>query len=109
MWKTVFLSGMANPRGRPNKKELVVNDIQMQELGRLVQQCRPHRTVCFRAKIIQHCASGKNNVAVARQLKPTGFTVGFWRQWFIAGGVDSLLMIRAPEPRAKSGMRTWNG
>ena len=93
--ETVFLSGMANPRGRPKKKELVVNDIQMQELGRLVQQCRSHRAVSFRAKIIQQCASGKNNVAVARQLKTTGFTVGFWRQRFIAGGVDSLF----DEPR----------
>ena len=44
----------------------------------------------FRARIILQCASGKSNAAVARQLKTTGFTVGFWRKRFIAGGMDRL-------------------
>lgn len=86
---------MANPRGRPKKQELVMKDTQAQELRRLVQQCRSHRALAFRAKIILQCATGKSNVAVAQQLKTTGFTVGFWRQRFIAGGVDSLF----DEPR----------
>ena len=60
-----------------------------------MQQCHSIRAVSFRAKIVQQCARGKSNIAVAKQLKTTGFTVGFWRQRFIAGGVDSLF----DEPR----------
>jgi len=81
---------MANSRGRPKKQNLVVNDAQAQELKRLAQQSRSQRALSFRARIILQCASGKSNAAVARQLKTTGFTVGFWRKRFIAGGIDRL-------------------
>jgi transposase len=81
---------MANPRGRPKKQELVVSEAHIQELKRLVQQSRSQRAVGFRARIILQCASGKSNAAVARQLKTSGFTAGFWRKRFIAGGIDSL-------------------
>src|SRR6266853_4701284 len=86
---------MANPRGRPKKQELMENDSQTQELRRLVQQRRSHRALAFRAKIILQCASGKSNVAIAQQLKTTGFTAGFWRQRFMVGGVENLF----DEPR----------
>src|SRR6202162_2771101 len=94
---------MANPRGRPKKQELIVKDSQIQELRRLVQQCRLHRALAFRAKIILQCASGKTNVAVAQQLKTTGFTVGFWRQRFIAGGVEGLFDEHRPGAPRKIG------
>lgn len=86
---------MANPRGRPKKQKLVVSNAQAQELKRWAQQSRSQRALRFRARIILLCAGGKSNVAAARQLKTTGFTVGFWRKRFIAGGVDGLL----DEPR----------
>src|SRR6202030_1587131 len=86
---------MANTRGRPKKQKLVVNDAQVLKLKRLAQQPRSQRALSFRARIILQCASGKSNAAVARQLKTTGFTVGFWRQRFIAGGLDRL----GDEPR----------
>src|SRR5467141_3886613 len=81
---------MANSRGRPKKQKLVLNDTQAQELKRWAQQSRAQRALSFRARIILQCASGKSNAAVARHLKTTGFTVGFWRQRFIAGGVGRL-------------------
>src|SRR5882762_7000590 len=81
---------MANSRGRPKKQKLVLNDAQAQELKRWAQQSRAQRALSFRARIILQCASGKSNAAVARHLKTTGFTVGFWRKRFIAGGVDRL-------------------
>ena len=81
---------MANSRGRPKKQKLVVNDAQAQELKRWAQQSRAQRALSFRARIILQCASGKSNAAVARHLKTSGFTVGFWRKRFIAGGVDRL-------------------
>src|SRR6201988_1063333 len=86
---------MANPRGRPKKQKLVVSTAQAQELKRWAQQSRSQRALSFRARIILLCAGGKSNVAVARQLKTTGFTVGFWRKRFIAAGVESLF----DEPR----------
>jgi transposase len=56
-------------------------------------------SVAFRARrIILRCAAGTNNAAVARNLKTTGFTVRFWRNRFIAGGVNALL----GEPRASA-------
>lgn len=81
---------MANLRGRPKKQQLVVSDVEAQELKRLAQQSRSQRALSFRARILLQCASGKSNAAVARQLKTTGFTVGFWRKRFIAGGIESL-------------------
>src|SRR5215831_15577073 len=86
---------MANPRGRPKKRELMVSDAQREELQRIARQSRSRRSVAFRARIILRCAAGTDNAAVARNLKTTGFTVGFWRNRFIAGGVDALL----DEPR----------
>ncbi len=86
---------MANPRGRPKKHELVVSETQTQELKRLAQQSRSQRALSFRARIILQCGSGKSNATVARQLKTTAFTVGFWRKRFIAGGIERLL----DEPR----------
>jgi len=53
-------------------------------------------SVAFRARrIILRCDARTNNAAVARNLKTTGFTVRFWRNRFIAGGVAALL----DEPR----------
>jgi len=86
---------MANPRGRPKKRELIVSDAQREELQRIARQSRSRRSVAFRARIILRCAAGTDNAAVARNLKTTGFTVGFWRNRFIAGGVNALL----DEPR----------
>lgn len=86
---------MANPRGRPKKRELIVSDAQREELQRIARQSRSRRSVAFRARIILRCAVGTDNAAVARSLKTTGFTVGFWRKRFIAGGVNALL----DEPR----------
>lgn len=81
---------MAKSRGRPKKHKLVVSDVQVRELKQLVQHSRSHRALSFRAKIILLCASGRNNSAVAAQLKTTPTTVGFWCKRFIAGGMESL-------------------
>ena len=49
----------------------------------------------FRARIILSCAGDLSNAAVAKKLHTTGFTVGFWRNRFIAEGIASL----GDEPR----------
>jgi transposase len=82
-------------RGRPKKHELVVSPAQRIELERLARQSRSARSVAFRARIILDCAAGASNAAVAAKLRTTGFTVGLWRNRFIAEGVVGL----GDEPR----------
>src|SRR5271165_1008137 len=82
-------------RGRLKKRELVVTEPQKSELQGLARQSRRRRSVAFRARIILRCANGLSNAAVARKLRTTDFTVGFWRNRFIAEGVAGL----GDEPR----------
>src|ERR1700752_4933788 len=82
-------------RGRPKKHELLVSPVQRAELERIARQSRSARSVGFRARIILECAGGANNAAVAAKLRTTGFTVGLWRNRFIAEGVVGL----GDEPR----------
>jgi transposase len=86
---------MERYRGRPKKHELVVNEAQRAELERMARQSRSARSVAFRARILLECASGASNAAVAAKLRTTGFTVGLWRNRFIAEGVAGL----GDEPR----------
>ena len=86
---------MQPQRGRPRKHELVISEAQRAELERLAQQSRRSRSVAFRARIVLECGRGLSNAAVAAKLRTTGFTVGFWRNRFIAGGVAGL----GDEPR----------
>ena len=81
---------MLNPRGRPKKRELVVSPEQKIALHRLLRQPRSSRSLAFRARILLECARGRSNAAVAAKLRTTGFTVGMWRNRFIAGGIAAL-------------------
>src|SRR5215470_5573884 len=81
---------MANPRGRPKKHELVVSEEQKIALRELIKQPRSSRSLAFRARIVLECAGGQNNASVAAKLRTTGFTVGMWRNRFIAGGIAAL-------------------
>ena len=56
---------------------------------------RSARSVAFRARIVLECAGGASNAAVAAKLRTTGFTVGLWRNRFIAEGLAGL----GDEPR----------
>jgi len=82
-------------RGRPKKHELVVSPAQRVELERMARQSRSARSAAFRARIVLECAGGASNAAVAAKLHTTGFTVGLWRNRFIAEGVTGL----GDEPR----------
>ncbi len=81
---------MAISRGRPKQGKLVVSAAQAERLRQLARQSRRVRSVAFRARIVLGCAAGESNSAVARRLKTTNFTVGFWRHRFIAGGLEAL-------------------
>ena len=86
---------MESRRGRPKKHELVVSPGQRAELERIARHSRSARSVAFRARIVLECAGGASNAAVAAKLRTTGFTVGLWRNRFIAEGVAGL----GDEPR----------
>lgn len=73
----------------------MVSSAQRLELERIARQSRSARSAAFRARIILECASGASNAAVAAKLRTTGFTVGLWRNRFIAEGVAGL----GDEPR----------
>lgn len=91
----MYVDGMEARRGRPKKHELVVSPSQQVELERIARQSRSARSAAFRARIILECAGGASNAAVAAKLRTTGFTVGLWRNRFIAEGVAGL----GDEPR----------
>src|SRR5712675_206377 len=82
-------------RGRPKKHRLIVSPAQRVELERIARQSRSSRSAAFRARIVLSCAKGASNAAVAANLHTTGFTVGLWRNRFIAEGVAGL----GDEPR----------
>lgn len=86
---------MESRLGRPKKHELVVSAGQRVELERMARQSRSARSAAFRARIILECAGGASNAAVAAKLRTTGFTVGLWRNRFIAEGIAGL----GDEPR----------
>src|ERR1700739_2629295 len=81
--------------GRPKKHHLVVSPAQRVELERIARQSRSSRSAAFRARIVLACAKGASNAGVAANLHTTGFTVGLWRNRFIAEGVAGL----GDEPR----------
>jgi transposase len=86
---------MESRRGRPKKHELVVSAAQRVGLERMARQSRSARSAAFRARIILECAGEASNAAVAAKLRTTGFTVGLWRNRFIADGIAGL----GDEPR----------
>ena len=86
---------MESFRGRPKKHDLVVSAAQRVELERMARQSRNARSAAFRARIILECAADASNASVAAKLRTTGFTVGLWRNRFIADGIAGL----GDEPR----------
>jgi len=80
----------STPRtGRPKKLQLTISESQRTELEEIVRG-RRHRNLVFRARIILKCSEGISNTAVAAATRTTSFTVGYWRNRFIGGGVSAL-------------------
>lgn len=82
-------------RGRPTQR-IRIEPSDREELERLARQKRKSRSVAFRAQIILRCAEGGHDVEVAKGLRTSGSTVGFWRSRFLERGVEGLF----DEPRA---------
>jgi Transposase and inactivated derivatives len=62
--------------------------------------------LAFRAGIILGCATGSNDKEVAKQLRTTNWTVGFWRKRFNRGRLEALYdEPRVGAPRSISDQR----
>jgi transposase len=81
-------------KGRPTQR-IKLESTQKEELERLARQKRKSRSVAFRAQIILCCSENQSDSQVAKTLRTSNSTVGFWRRRYLKGGTDGLF----DEPR----------
>src|SRR5260370_17053874 len=72
------------------KANLELTEVQQQELERMVRAGRSEKRMVFRARLILECATGADNVQVAKRLGTTEQTVTLWRGRFLQGGMGGL-------------------
>ena len=91
--------------GRPTQRvELMAGE--REALEGLRKRQRSARSLAFRAGIILGCATGSNDKEVAKQLRTTNWTVGFWRKRFNRGRLEALYdEPRVGAPRSISDQR----
>ena len=75
--------------GRP-KANLELTAVQRQELERMARAGTGERRMVFRARLILECATGADNVQVAKRLATTEQTVTLWRGRFLQAGLGGL-------------------
>ena len=76
-------------RGRP-KANLELTEVQRHELGRMVRAGTGEKRMVFRARLILECATGADNVQVAKRLGTTEQTVTLWRGRFLQQGIGGF-------------------
>jgi transposase len=91
--------------GRPTQRvELMAGE--REALEGLRKRQGSARNLAFRAGIILGCATGSNDKEVAKQLRTTNWTVGFWRKRFNQGRLEALYdEPRVGAPRSISDQR----
>jgi transposase len=75
--------------GRP-KANLELTEVQRQELERIVRTGTAENRMVFRARLVLECATGADNVQVAKHLGTTEQTVTLWRGRFLREGMGAL-------------------
>jgi transposase len=75
--------------GRP-KANLELTETQRQELERMAGAGTSEKRMVFRARLILACATGADNVQVAKTLGTSQQTVAFWRGRFLREGMGGL-------------------
>jgi transposase len=75
--------------GRP-KANLELTEVQRGELERIVRTGTAENRMVFRARLILECATGADNVQVAKHLGTTEQTVTLWRGRFLREGMGAL-------------------
>ncbi len=75
--------------GRP-KANLELTETQRQQLERMAKAGTSEKRMVFRARLILECATGADNVQVAKTLGTSLQTVTFWRGRFLREGMGGL-------------------
>jgi transposase len=75
--------------GRP-KANLELTETQRQELEGMARAGTSEKRMVFRARLILECATGVDNVQVAKTLGTSLQTVTFWRGRFLREGMGGL-------------------
>jgi transposase len=94
-WRSRFAeSGVAGlsdaPRPGRRKADLVVTDAEREQLARWARRAKTSQVLALRAKIVLACAEGRENKAVAAELRTTEHNVARWRGRFITGRLAGL-------------------
>ena len=94
-WRTRFSSsgtaglGDAPRPGRP-KAGLALSGAERDQLQRWARRAKTSQVLALRAKIVLACAEGRENKAVAAELRTSEHNVARWRGRFIARRLDGL-------------------
>src|ERR1700691_5880615 len=83
--------GLADsPRPGRRKAGLVLADAERDQLQRWARRAKTSQVLALRAKIVLACAEGRENKAVAAELRTTGHNVARWRGRFVRRRLDGL-------------------
>ena len=83
--------GLADsPRPGRRKAELVLTDAEREQLVRWARRARTSQVLALRARIVLACAEGRENKAVAAELRTTEHNVARWRGRFVRRRLDGL-------------------
>jgi transposase len=94
-WRSRFTksgtAGLADAR-RPGRRkaDLTLTGAEREQLARWARRGKTSQVLALRAKIVLACAEGRENKAVAAELRTTEHNVARWRGRFIARRLDGL-------------------
>src|SRR6478735_2752063 len=88
--------------GRP-KANLELTETQRQELEGMARAGSSEKRMVFRARLILECATGADNVQVAKTLGTSQQTVTFWRGRFLREGrvINHRIQLASPHRQAR--------
>src|SRR6202167_3576639 len=93
--------GLADsPRPGRRKAGLVLADAERDQLQRWARRAKTSQVLALRAKIVLACAEGRENKAVAAELRTTGHNVARWRGRVVRRRLDGLADEKRPRRAA---------
>jgi transposase len=100
-WRSRFTrsgaAGLADaPRPGRRKAGLVLTGAERDQLARWARRGKTSQVLALRAKIVLACADGRENKAVAAELRTTEHNVARWRGRFIARRLGGLTDEKRP-------------
>src|SRR5215831_1117117 len=100
-WRSRFTelgtAGLADaPRPGRRKADLVLTGAEREQLARWARRTKTSQVLALRAKIVLACAEGRENKAVAAELRTTEHNVARWRGRFVARRLGGLTDEKRP-------------